>query len=1509
MVGKSEEIKCLMAERCTLEERTLPAIFEAQVTRTPGSTAVVFDKTSLSYKELNNRANRLARHLIARGAGAESIVALFIPRSIEMIVALIGVLKSGACYLPIDPRDPIAYCKRVLADAGPSIILTTIDSEPHFANDDRAVFIDCDQFCCEAARYPSDDLGDHERVCPLTSENLAYVMYTSGSSGVRKAVSITHRNVIRLIDATESWFRFGPDDVWTLFHSYAFDFSVWELWGALLRGGRLVIVPYLVSRSPEQFHKLLVRDGVTVLNQTPSAFYQLMEIDKEVEESQQHLSLRFVIFGGEALDFQRLYSWFKTHGDDAPTLVNMYGITETTVHVSYFPLSEKSVWQQRGSLIGQGIPDLRIYVLDGSLKKLQPGEGSGEIYVAGAGLARGYLNRPSLTAERFLVDPFGPDGSRMYRTGDAAKWKSDGTLEFLGRLDRQVKIRGFRIELGEIEAQLQRHLLVSDAAVLEVGEQPEEKCLAAYVVPDAKNVRAHYGERRTLSSQRMIEDWRRIFDQTYELDDLDWRPNFVGWKSSFTEQQIPEEQMMVWLRSTVDRILNLNPDRILEIGCGVGLVLQHVAPNRSSYVATDCSSAALASLRRLIKNQKELAHVRLDQRDAATFAGLEDRYFDLIILNSVVQYFPDVRYLLTVIEKALRVVGSGGHIFIGDVRDLSLLRTFHSSTEIYKASDDMTVGKLKNRINKAMALEKELMIDAGFFRKLPDVFPRIAEVELLVKEGSANKELSGYRYDVILRLDTRHVLESEQEYDGIREDANLRATLQKALGQDRSRCVRLRGVSDTRLINDIEMERLLFAADPNAKIGDLRVELAESDSVEEDPDRFWILANELGCRAKLTRTDNTDRRAFDVLFLGSNAEYREHSGSDGNAESPSVLAAYTNDPLFGEHIGKLGSDLRSYLTDRVPSHMVPSTFSFLDSLPLTMNGKLDRKVLLETDESPNYNGRIMDKLEAPSGEIEITMLKIWQEVLGVKRIGRHDSFFELGGHSILVVQAVNHLRAQSLHIDAESFFATPTIAGLAGKVVESSSDRKPERQIPIGCERITPDMLSLLDLTAPELDSIVRTVRAGALNVQDIYPLMPVQQGMLFHHLMSDRVDPYLLKTVLSFDSRQLLDSFVTALRSVAARHDVMRTGFVWKGLRTPVQVVWRQAPLRAEELVLDSEGFNIATELCSYIDQSHNHFNLSDAPLIRLFTCWDKANKCWIMLILYHHLIADVYSMEMLFDEVLACLSDNQGTLPTALAFCDCVQQASSEVKLREQEAFFQRMLGDVNDVTWPYHLQNMEANETDIEEAHLEIEGDLAERIQECSQSIGVSAASLFHLCWAYVIGRASDRDDVVFGTVLLGRMTGELGVGRVVGPLINTLPIRLLLGNVSVVQSVLNTHVGLSELMRYEHASLAVAQRCSGVSAPTPLFSTLLNYKGETRLSSRRFSLHSGIDHLCTHYRSHYPLSLSIECLQGTFLLKVEALGTINPEAVCKLVKKSTHRLTEALRRTPLEPLSAV
>ncbi|WP_147446830.1 non-ribosomal peptide synthetase, partial [Corallococcus sp. CA047B] len=474
---------------------TLVERFEAQVDRTPDAIAVSFEMRQLTYRELDARANRLAHVLQARGVGPEVLVGVCLERGVELVVSLLGILKAGGAYLPLDSAHPREHLAFLLEDARSPLVLSQASLEDRVPSVEGTSVL---TFEAAMASEASSERPAHTFEAAMASGasserpahrnapgDLAYVIYTSGSTGRPKGVMVQHDHVTRLFSATDAKFHFGPKDVWTLFHSYAFDFSVWELWGALLYGGRLVVVPYFVSRSPQAFLRLLADEGVTVLNQTPTAFRQLLHAEQQAAAQNEApaLALRYVIFGGEALDLASLRPWFERHGDARPQLVNMYGITETTVHVTWRPVGLADLERPGSSVIGQPIADLQLYLLDAAGQPVPLGV-PGEIHVGGAGVARGYLRRPELTAARFVDDRFGPVPDRkLYRAGDLARRLPSGDLEYLGRIDHQVKLRGFRIELGEIESSLSTHPDVRETVVIVREDVPGDQRLVAYVVP------------------------------------------------------------------------------------------------------------------------------------------------------------------------------------------------------------------------------------------------------------------------------------------------------------------------------------------------------------------------------------------------------------------------------------------------------------------------------------------------------------------------------------------------------------------------------------------------------------------------------------------------------------------------------------------------------------------------------------------------------------------------------------------------------------------------------------------------------------------------------------------------------------------------------------------------------------------------------------------------------------------------------------------------------------------
>ena len=591
--------------------------------------------------------------------------------------------------------------------------------------------------------------------------------------------------------------------------------------------------------------------------------------------------------------------------------------------------------------------------------------------------------------------------------------------------------------------------------------------------------------------------------------------------------------------------------------------------------------------------------------------------------------------------------------------------------------------------------------------------------------------------------------------------------------------------------------------------------------------------------------------------------------------------------------------LRAALARALPDYMVPSAFVHMASFALSSNGKLDRQAL----PAPQAEAAVQRAFEAPQGETEVLLQQLWSTVLQCPPMGRHDNFFELGGHSLLALSLMQGLRQAGLHIDIRDLLGAPTLAQMAAAV--SSGNRPlvvPEPLIPEGCRRITPEMLPLLRLSQDEIDRITARVPGGAANVQDIYPLAPLQEGLLFHYLSRTEGDVYGLPMLMAFDSRERLEAFVAAMAEVVQRHDVLRTAILWEEAAEPVQVVWRQAPLQLEMLpaaVEGEAGRDMARRLSDHLDPARCRLDIRQAPMMRAVAAEDPANGRWLMQALLHHLAVDHTTMEQMVGEVMACLHGQ--ALPRPRPFRDFVAQSRAGVTQAEHQAFFRAMLQDITEATAPYGLLEIPPGAT-AQEAVRELSPALAQRLRQGASRLGVSAATLMHLAWALVLGRLAQQERVVFGTVLFGRMQGGEGADRALGLFINTLPMVVELGGQTVGDGAQAVHRLLNGLMRHEHASLALAQRCSGVAAPAPLFTALLNYRHSARSADAARLFGPGVEVLSSPERSNYPVGLCVDDLGDGFRLSAQVHGGIDAQRLCGYLVTALEQLVQAQASAP-------
>ncbi|RYF23452.1 MAG: non-ribosomal peptide synthetase, partial [Comamonadaceae bacterium] len=632
--------------------------------------------------------------------------------------------------------------------------------------------------------------------------------------------------------------------------------------------------------------------------------------------------------------------------------------------------------------------------------------------------------------------------------------------------------------------------------------------------------------------------------------------------------------------------------------------------------------------------------------------------------------------------------------------------------------------------------------------------------------------------------------------------------------------------------------------------------------------------------------------------------------------------------------------LREALGRSLPAYMVPAHVMQLPGMPLTPNGKLDKRALPAPDAIASE-----EQYVAPRTDTEALLAPIWAEVLKVERVGMHDNFFALGGHSLLAIQLIERMRQAGVASDVRTLFGAPTpalLAEVAGNIQAGDAPQEivvPPNGIPPAATAITPRMLTLVTLDEEEIEAVVRAVPGGAANVQDIYPLVPLQEGILFHHMMHRGGDAYMLSLRLAFDNRGRLDDFLGALQKVIDRHDVLRTAVLWDGLPQPVQVVWRKAPLVVEEVALDeaqlAQGLGAMEQLEERFSTTHYRLDVTKAPLLRACIAQERAGQepdeqsqpakggRWIMHLLSHHLATDHTTEELLIREIRLILQGRDDLLPAPVPFRNFVARAKLGMSEQEHEAFFNAMLDDVEQPTAPFGLLDVQGDGSDIEEFKLDVDEALAGRLRAQARQLGVTAASVIHLAWARVVAMASGQQDVVFGTVLFGRLQGGEGVGQTIGMLLNTLPLRVPVGSQDVVQAVRQTHGLLAGLMRHEYAPLALAQRCSRLETGTPLFSALLNYRhvlteeagehgpqeGHATSGGQAGDEWLGMQQLGAHERTNYPFTLMVDDFGDGFRLMAQIGGGIRAAKVCEYMHTALDNLARALETEPQRAVNTI
>ncbi|MDO8805004.1 MAG: amino acid adenylation domain-containing protein [Elusimicrobiota bacterium] len=984
------------------------AAFEAQAAAAPDSPCIISDSGTLTYAKVNSLANRLARFIRKKGAGADALVGLCLDRSPEMVISILGIIKAGAAYVPLDPELPADRLQFMFEDSGKPLVLTQAHFLPMLAS------IGCSAIALDGetdkiANEKEGDLG-----ISISPAGLAYMIFTSGSTGRPKGAMNSHEALMNRLYWMQKTFGLNEADRVLQKTPYAFDVSVWEFLWPCISGSALVMLRPKGHLDTACLAETIRTHKVTTLHFVPS----MLRIFLDEPAAGSLPSVRHVICSGEALSkdlCSRFHQVFKT-----AELHNLYGPTEAAIDVSSYqclPADKRPCVP-----IGWPIANIRLYIVDRDFNLAPIGSG-GEICIGGVGLARGYHLRPDLTAEKFSPDPFsGLPGARLYKTGDLARYQPDGAIEYLGRIDHQIKIRGFRVELGEIELALLKQPSVKDAVVIMREDTPGLKQLAAYIVPSDSQ-----GEELSSSfSENLLEGWQNLFDYQYDHDfDVAATSDFTTWTNSYTGEPIPEIEMQKWVDETTSRILAAGPKNILEIGCGTGLLLYKIAPLINSYHGIDASIIGINRIGEHLAKTSFKDRVTLEKRMAHEISGLPGMRYDTIVINSVAQYFPTVEYLLEVIEKSLALLTPGGHVFIGDVRNFDLASVFYLYSRARRAAPGTPVSQIKALAEIDAVNETELFVSPAFFESLSVRFPEIGSIDISVKSSSHLNELTQFRYDVLLTKGPATAEPSPEVLPDFSGNDSLEPVA-RALRSRNPRNVLVQGIPNTRLRVPLECSRLSDLLPPSTTACKLLAEADLRPALKHfDPAELWQLGESLGYKVEVNWGGAGHAGSVNALFKKSGNYSAARPAVPDKIEFQKRMKYWASAPLRIDK-GQLSALLKTQLAKTLPDYMVPAVFVFLGSIPLSPNGKIDRRQLPppKFESAPGQAPGFVNPLEEK-------IAGVWSNLLNRDPFRADADLFELGVDSIVSMQAVSRLIKLDIHLTFKELMENPTIAAQA----------------------------------------------------------------------------------------------------------------------------------------------------------------------------------------------------------------------------------------------------------------------------------------------------------------------------------------------------------------------------------------------------------------------------------------------------------------------------------------------
>ncbi|UYP17253.1 non-ribosomal peptide synthase/polyketide synthase [Rhodococcus sp. Z13] len=1487
---------------------TLLEVFARGAALDPDAVAVTAGDEQLTYRELSARVHRLARLLVDRGAGPDRLVAVALPREADLVVALLAVLHSGAAYLPIDvtfPPDRLAY---MFDDAAPVCLLTTAEHAtalpPHTP---PVVDLHDPQVRADLDARPAAPLSDTDRGGRVHPDSTAYVIYTSGSTGRPKGVVVPHRTVVTLLTDTRELFGFDSSDVWTLFHSYAFDFSVWELWGALAHGGRVVVVDYHTARNPQEFLELLRRERVTVLNQTPTAFYQLIDADRAAGSPA--TALRWIVFGGEALDFAQLDRWYRRHDDTAPTLVNMYGITETTVHVTIRPITRELAAGTAASLIGEPLPSLRLHILDRRLHPVPTGV-VGELYVAGAQLSRGYLHRPELTATRFVADPHGAPGDRLYRTGDLARRTRDGEIEYLGRADFQVQLRGFRIELGEIEAALLRAPHVARAVVLvHTDDTSGTERLVGYVVPESGHridVDAVLEYAASELAAYMLPATLMVLDAlpVTATGKLDRRalpePDFAARATVSRAPAHGHEATLVELFAQVlglptvgvdDSFFALGGDSIMSIqlvsrakALGLDLtprdVFEHKTPAALAAVVGTSTGQVLEELPGGGVGDMPLPPIvhwmlgrggSIDRYSQAVLLRLPTG-LDAATLHAVVGAVIDRHDMLRV-QLVDDPDAAGGHrLHVPAPGAVPVAELIHrvpvtsaadsddffalAATELDAAADrlDPRRGRVVQLVwfdatsgaGRLLIVIHHLAVDGVSWRIL---VPDLATAWSAALAG-ADRLLPPPTGTSVRRwahalVDAAHEPDRHRELDFWRHIVDH---------------------------DDPDLGRRAFdpARDTNATVATVVSELptavtealltAVPTAFHGAVDHGLLTALALAVTA-WRRDRGRDHRSV-LLTL-------EGHGRDGLAEAGADLSNTvgwftTLHPLLldmtgldlddalaaGPSAGRAIKTVKEHLA-AVPDHGLG--YGLLRYLEPETAAALAGHPAPQI--SFNYLGR------PTAGTAGAGPDTPWLPIDGFPHGGAHDP--DMPAAAVLDINAVTADTPDGpvlrLHWSYPAGLLDDSdVTALAERFATAATSLTRHTRSP-HAGGLTPSDLPLVRLDQDSIEQLEH--RYGRLDT--VWPTAPLQTGLLFHALLAgDQPDAYIVQLVLDLRGEVDTTRMRRALQLLLDRHPALRAAFPAVG-DGHVQVVPThvEVPFTLADTSDDPDPDDAAAQLLD-LDR-RTRFDTAIPPLLRA-TLVHTGSDRHLLALTNHHLLLDGWSTPVLVRELLVLYATDGD--PRALPPAPDYGHYLSWLADRDQQASldaYRHALAGVEEPTLLAPQHRPGTTPAVSEDLDVDLDTDLSVRLHTTASTRGVTVNTLVQTAWGLVLGALTGRTDVVFGATVSGRPPQIPGIEAMIGLFINTVPVRITVHPDDTLGALVDrVQAEQVALLDHHHLDLGTLEQQLGAAVRFDTLTVFESYPVERAGLSRETDLGGmRVADIVGRDAAHYPLSVVV------------------------------------------------